>query len=134
MSKQMSDQKFKLHLEKRGYLMDNTSCYVPGNGNVCCSNRWERNYTPYCKKCLKRFDELEGEPIPAEIPSEENNEDSRFITWKVMQMMAVRRLTGEYTEEQAKIVREEYIKLRQPKPSLTSAKQEKQRILTQLFG
>lgn len=134
MSKQMSEQMFKLHLEKHGYLMGDTSCYIPGNGNVCCSNRWERTYTPDCEKCLERFDKLEGEPIPAELHPEKGGEDNRFIKWKAMQMIAVRRLTGEYSAEQAKIVTEEYIELSKPKTKPTPAEQEKQRILAQLFG
>ncbi len=130
----MDDRRFKDHLEHHGYLMGSSSCYVPGAGNVCSSDIRERYLLPECETCLKHFANLEGEPIPEVLYSDGCSTNNLFIEWKTMQMIAIRRLTEEYTEEQAAIVREEYIKLSMPKTEPDPAEQNKQNILTQLFG
>lgn len=131
----MDNKMFKLHLEEHAYLMDNTDCYIPNKSGACSCNRWERNLLPECKDCLEHFDKLEGASVPEAVKSTPCWELHPFNTWKTVQMIEVRRLTGEYTEEQAMIVMEEFIKLKTGSCRESNIKQQKsQQVLTQLFG
>lgn len=115
---------------------DSSWCLMNPDPNellTCCTD--DRVGNPNCSGCKKRFNNRQGAPIPTEL---QKTRFDNFNVWKDFQHIEVYRLTGRYTDEQAKIARKHYTNyllnfLENDKNRQAEAK-EHQNILTKLFG